>query len=104
MKLRLPVAFATLFLTGAPAFADSIDGHWCSGDGRHIQISGVRITTSSGVQMEGSYTRHTFAYVAPAAEPEAGGTVNMQLMGETRVSVQAAGGDARIWKRCENVS
>ena len=101
---RQLLAAALLVLSALPALADSIDGHWCDGGGRHIQINGRQITTSSGVQMEGSYSRHNFSYVAPPAEPEAGATVNLQLMGETRVFVQVAGAAGQTWKRCENVS
>ena len=102
LKLALP---ALALCLASPALADAIDGHWCSAEGRHIQIKGPDITTPAGVKMTGDYTRHTFAFVAPAAEPEAGKLVNMRLMGETRVSVQVDGGAApAVWKRCEDVS
>lgn len=106
MRKQLGIlAFAAAVLIGGPAFADAIDGDWCAPDGRHVRIAGSNITTSSGAQLTGSYSRHSFAYVAPAAEPEAGQTVNMQLSGETRVYVQTAGGGApQVWRRCEHVS
>lgn len=100
------VAAAAFASCAAPAFADAIDGHWCSPEGRHIFISGPSVTTPTGVQMQGAYNRHFFSYVAPAAEPEAGATVNMRLAGETRVYVQVAGaaGEPQVWRRCEDLS
>ena len=100
---RLLIA-AALILPASGALADRIDGDWCNPEGRHLSIKGNEIVTPGGVKMEGSYSRHAFSYVAPPAEPEAGSTVNLQLMGETRVFVQVAGAAGQTWKRCENVS
>jgi hypothetical protein len=86
----------------SPAFADAIDGDWCSPNGaRHLTIDGPRIVTPTGARIEGSYTRHTFDYVAPAREPEAGKRIEMRLMGETAVQFRPDGdSQTQIWRRC----
>ena len=105
---KLPAIFASLAIgaIASPAFADAIDGHWCSPDGRHLAIRGSAITTPGGARLEGQYSRHNFSYVAPAGEPDAGALVRMQLAGETRVYVRVdgAGGEPQLWRRCEDVS
>ena len=91
-----------LALAASPALADAIDGDWCSPNGaRHLTIDGPRIVTPTGVRMEGSYTRHTFDYVAPAREPEAGKRIEMRLLGETAVQFRPDGEtQAQVWRRC----
>ena len=103
---KLLLIVLALGLSAAPAFADAIDGHWCSPDGRHLLIKGRAITTPSGAHLEGDYTRHSFSYVAPAGEPDAGVKILMRLAGETRVYVSAegTGGDPQLWQRCEEIS
>ena len=105
---RLAPALATLAcLAAAPAFADAIDGNWCSREGKMISIQGSQLTTPGGVRMLGDYDRHHFHYVVPPAEPGAGQEVFMTLMGEYLVhlrqgaNVQAAR-DAPVqeWRRC----
>ena len=86
----------------SPAFADAIDGDWCSPNGsRHLSIDGPKMVTPTGARIEGSYTRHTFDFVAPPREPEAGKRVEMRLMGETAVQFRPDGdSQAQIWRRC----
>jgi len=86
-----------------PAFADVIDGDWCSGDGRHLSIAGSSIVTPGGSRMEGSYTRHSFVYMAPASETGGGQEVQMRLLNETAVQVHTGPSDegsTLIWHRC----
>jgi hypothetical protein len=82
--------------------ADAIDGEWCSDDGRHLSIQGSKIVTPSGTRMEGVYSRHSFLYVTPANEPQAGLEVSMQLLSETAVNVRVGSPTApsRVWHRC----
>lgn len=91
-----------LLVAAMPALADAIDGDWCSPNGaRHLTIDGPRMMTPGGARIEGSYTRHTFDYVAPAREVEAGKRVEMRLMGETAVQFRPDGeSQAQIWRRC----
>ena len=100
------ILFSLAMALATPAFADSIDGNWCSADGQHILIKGKSAVTPSGVHLEGEYNRHFFSYVAPPAEPDAGAKILMRLAGETRVyvSVDGKAGEPQVWKRCEEVS
>jgi hypothetical protein len=94
------VAFAAF--AASPALADAIDGDWCSPDGaRYLNIDGPRIVTPGGARIEGSYTRHTFDYTAPAREREAGRRVEMRLLGEHAVRFRPEGdGESQVWRRC----
>jgi hypothetical protein len=100
---RLFLCVAAFAAAGAgAALADAIDGDWCSPNGaRHLSIQGPKMVTPAGVAIEGSYTRHTFDYVAPAKDVEAGKRVAMRLMGETAVLFQPEGEpQAQTWRRC----
>lgn len=89
----------SLFGSGV-ALADAIDGNWCSEAGRRITIEGPSVTTPAGVQMRGDYTRHSFGFIMPAPESDAGAVVAMQLQGETRVQVVIGTGAPQVWRRC----
>ena len=105
--MRAPVS-SFLIVAGAlslsaPARADAIDGNWCDGEGgRRISIEGPLLVTPGGAKVQGDYSRHSFSYVTPTQEPEAGQKVDMLLMSETSVQVRT-GGDPRStrgWQRC----
>lgn len=98
-SLLLFVSGTLLFAT--PALADAIDGDWCFTDGRNFSIRGPEITTPTGKHLRGDYTRHTFGYTVPAAEPDAGKRVQMSLMGEYAVQVTPPSGKPEVWRRCE---
>ncbi|QFU15755.1 hypothetical protein [Microvirga thermotolerans] len=85
----------------APALADAIDGDWCSDDGRRLSIAGPAIVTPGGARMQGSYTRHSFLYTAPAGEPGGGEEVSMRLLSEILVQIRF-GPDRPVqtWHRC----
>lgn len=89
-------------LTVAPARADTIDGDWCSPTGaRHLYIEGPQIVTPTGAMLDGNYTRHSFEYVAPDGEIEAGKTVAMRLVDDyTVIFYPGDAVEAEIWKRC----
>jgi len=102
---RLPRAalLAGLGIALAPglARADSIDGQWCSDGGLRLTIQGNSLLSPGGTRMAGDYTRHAFSYQAPSGEPGGGGRVDMQLMGENVVRMQAANGTIEpLWRRC----
>ena len=97
--VAVPLVVACLFAAG-PALADAIDGNWCHSDGRHLEIKGPQLTTPGGAQIQGDYDRHGFAYVVPAAEPEAGATVKMVLMGETQMRMISPANPDQLWRRC----
>ena len=104
MRNRLRIAMvAGLVLAAIPGDgrADSIDGQWCFLDGKRIEISGPRIKTPGGTQMQGDYDRHGFRYVVPASEPGAGGTVVMRLINDNLMQLTPPGpGAMQQWNRC----
>ncbi|MFV0296629.1 MAG: hypothetical protein ACK5JT_10980 [Hyphomicrobiaceae bacterium] len=107
------ILFSSLFLGMAPstASADAIDGDWCR-NGRHFTIDGQKIMTYGGTAMTGDYTRHTFSYIVPANEPEAGTEIIMQLQSETELRLFHQGGGTgrsrqsgpETWNRCRVTS
>lgn len=96
------LALAAAILAPGAALADAIDGDWCSpGGARHLHIQGAKIKTPGGVNMEGVYTRHSFDYVAPAGEREAGKRVAMRLVNEQTVLFRPDGEPREeVWNRC----
>jgi hypothetical protein len=101
---RFLMAGALIF-AAAPALADQIDGDWCSTtDVAHFTIAGPSIITPAGTQTSGDYRRHTFSYVVPAGEPGAGQTIDMRQLNEEEILVAVAGGEPKLWRRCEVIS
>jgi len=97
----LPFVISFGVLIGpAIAVADSIDGNWCSTDGRHFEIAGAQIVTWGGTRLMGDYDRHGFRYVVPPAERGAGAKIDMRLMGEHAVQVMTDGALPQTWTRC----
>ena len=95
-------AAPALLLLATPATADAIDGSWCDDAGRHLAISGSRIVTPGGTEMEGNYTRHAFRYVVPLNAPSSGQLVDMQLLNENTAQLRVgSGGGAEVWRRCK---
>ncbi|MSO94080.1 MAG: hypothetical protein EXQ86_11860 [Rhodospirillales bacterium] len=113
-RLLVPVlclALTILALTQGEARADVIDGRWCFTDGRGMTISGPIIVTPSGTRTTGDYTRHSFRYKVPEAEPGAGSVVSMVLANEETVYLWdgdkvAGSGRApdQVWRRCSPIS
>lgn len=94
-------ALATAIVAAGAARADAIDGDWCDAAGKTLSIRGPRIVTPGGKELDGRYDRHGFAYVVPADEPGAGGTVEMRLLNEQTVALRPHGAaEPQIWKRC----
>ncbi|HJO69772.1 MAG TPA: hypothetical protein QF804_08830 [Rhodospirillales bacterium] len=105
--LSAMVIAAALF--AGPAFADAIDGTWCNGDGRNMQINGPRIVTPTGADILGQYSRHAFSYAVGQAD--AGATVSMVLVNESTIHLRRDGGASRtppeayeVWRRCEVIT
>ena len=100
------LAILVLLIGSGAARADAIDGDWCL-EGKHFSIKGPAIVTPEGAATVGDYTRHSFAYVAPDAAPNAGAKISMRLLNETTLRV-ILGADpetlAQIWRRCDVTS
>jgi hypothetical protein len=106
----LAAAFLGILLAAglsATARADVIDGEWCTTDGRlHVTIRGPSIVTPGGKALDGDYTRHSFTYLSPEREPDAGAKIFMVLLNEETMRSRAGAaptgetGD-RMWNRCK---
>jgi hypothetical protein len=90
------------------ALADAIDGDWCNLDGSHLRIEGPRIELAPGQFLKGKYNRHTFSYVAPNGDPEAGAEIMFVLRSEEEMrrmrTPDAMPEHEDIWRRCEATS
>lgn len=109
MKRAAAILVAIAALAAAPpAFADAIDGEWCSAKGENLMITGSRIRLPSGAVIEGQYRRHEFAYQIPAGEPDAGQVIYMELLSEESMNLyrlkDGAPGAAEPWRRCNVTS
>ena len=104
--LRGLIACAAAALPLAAAHADSIDGNWCSPEGKTLSIKGREIVTPAGVKLQGDYSRHAFTYALPAAEGPEGAKMLLQLVNEMTVHARVDGvsGPMVVWKRCEQTS
>lgn len=101
MKRSLAIGLAALLsLASAPAWADAIDGEWCSTDGKRLAIAGPAIVTPGGTKMTGNYDRHGFDFVIPAGEPGAGQKMIMVLLGEELMQSRIGASAPLSWKRC----
>ncbi|MCZ8269348.1 MAG: hypothetical protein O9306_02185 [Beijerinckiaceae bacterium] len=100
-NLRLAPSLAALLLA-TPAVADSIDGKWCSEDGRRIIIEGsLGLWGTGGLKIAGEYLRYTYLFAMPAGEPEAGQRVEMRFRRmDQSIAVKIGEGEARIWRKC----
>jgi hypothetical protein len=101
------VAGGVTVLSAEAAWADAIDGNWCSPEGKRMEIQGPAITTPAGTQWRGNYSRHYFTYQVPASDPGAGQTVYMALLNENTVHLtmadeaqKAQQSPVEVWHRC----
>lgn len=100
--------FVGLFSLGAglvasgPARSDSIDGKWCSEDGRRMEIAGSRGVWGRGLSISGEYLRYTYSFDMPTGEPESGQRVEMRFRrADQNVLVRIGSGEAKIWRPCQ---
>ena len=103
IHLRVALTAMAVAMQTASVRADAIDGEWCSTDGMRMSISGERITTPGGRQIQGNYSRHAFDYVVPDGESGAGQAVNIILRSEYLATSRQGAADtpAREWRRCK---
>ena len=90
------------------AHADSIDGDWCSEDGRSLTIDGQDIRTPSGERVTGEYGRHSFRYIGPIGGPEEAHDVRMLLWSEDDMRIERIVDGAKqpveMWRRCKPIA
>ena len=100
-KFFLPL-LVVLLLISRPAMADQIDGNWCSSDGRNVTIDGDKIRTPGGTVMTGEYERHSFRYVVPKDEPNAGMVILMVQVNDEIINViEGKDTTLHVWRRCK---
>jgi len=96
-----------LTLIATPALADRIDGDWCNGASTY-HIDGPAIRIPSGKDMTGDYTRHSFHYISPAGEKDAGTEIFMRILSEEDMQLMRRTGltesPIENWQRCKPVS
>ena len=102
------VAVLLFTASALPAYADKIDGMWCSEKGDHVSIEGVKITFTSNSSLDGKYARHEFLYTVPQGQDHAGDQIYMRLRDEEDMtSFTIKDGqylDPVAWKRCAETS
>ncbi len=105
-------ALLSLALSSAAALAaaGSLDGRWCSPDGRQLTVSGLAVITPAGREVIGRYSQKAFAFVMPEREWDGGKTIWMELKtrDSVRVSVQSPHQEGPpphdLWRRCPDIS
>lgn len=106
MRKKTVVTAAVAALSGAAisgaAWADAIDGDWCSSKSRRqLNIQGRVIITPAGERVDGNYERHYFDYLAPTGELEAGHRIWMRLLNEQTMLFLVEGETTpEVWNRC----
>lgn len=102
-SLAIRAALFARCLLPLPALADSIDGKWCSEDGkRRIEIKGATgIWGRAGIVIDGQYYRYTYIFPMPASEPDAGQNVEMRFRrSDQRMLVKIGSGEVAVWGPC----
>lgn len=79
---RFALVAVLIFIAGAAALADAIDGSWCAKDGKQLNIADPEITLPNDAKIQGAYRRHEFLYTAPAGDPDAGVQIYLQLQSD----------------------
>ena len=105
-------ALLSLALSSAAALSEagSLDGRWCSPDGRRVAVSGLAVITPAGREVTGRYSKEAFSFVMPESEWDGGKTIWMELktQNSARVSVQSQHQEGPpphdLWTRCEEIS
>lgn len=99
--MRRMTAALVLIVLAQPAWADSIDGEWCSPEGgKRLTIDGPTLRTPGGKTIQADYRKYSVTYTAPAGDWEAGQTIDLQFVRRVGVRVTVRGGAESIWKTC----
>ena len=95
---------ALCILGALPALADSIDGIWCTKDGKRVSINGPEITLPDGVKTKGAYGQYEFLYFALPNDPEPDAQFFLKLRGENSMDSYVIKNhhrsDPTKWDRC----
>ena len=102
LSLRSAFIMGCIAISNLPAHADSIDGKWCSEDGkRRIEIQGALGIWGRGVNIDGKYFRYTYLFEMPAGDVDAGQPVEMRFRrADQSMLVRIGTGDQKVWRTC----
>lgn len=105
MKRRSVLALSVALVVGAllpaaPAAADSLDGRWCTFDGRHMAIDGPAVMMPGRGWTTGEYSRGALVYGVPGRQPGTRVQVSLSELDEENLEVAINGAPAEVWHRC----
>ncbi len=107
-KVALLALCAGSTLSIDSALADSVNGEWCSSDGREIEILFEEVKLSDGTEAHGEYDRHHYVFRIPTNGEQGGATVDLVLADRDIAYVRyysEAGlelsSEPEKWTRCE---
>ncbi len=106
------LGFCLFFVSigGKPAFADGLDGTWCSPNGQRISVDGPNVITPGGQQTTGAYSSKNFYFTLPAKEWNAGAVIWMELKSENTARVSTVSKTQNgppphgLWQKCDITS
>jgi hypothetical protein len=87
-------------LPAASASADSLDGRWCTFDGRRMAINGPAVMVPGRGWTTGEYFRGALVYGVPGRQPGTRLQVSLSELDEENLEVAIDGARAEIWHRC----
>ena len=104
------ICFAALVLTmlASSAWGDTVDGEWCSADGRRLIIEGSEVTTPDGLKTIGNYDAHHYLFTAPPHEQDGETQIDIVLVTANSIHIRylrETVGETEMqperWLRCE---
>lgn len=105
---KLCCAALALAVSLGSAWGDTVDGEWCSADGRRIEIEGANVTTPDGSKTIGNYDAHHYLFTMPPSEQNGGAKVDIVLVTDDTIHIryiqESVGETAlrpELWVRCK---
>jgi len=86
--IKISCAALVLVALGGSAWGDTVDGEWCSADGRRLIIDGADITTPDGSKTTGNYDAHHYLFTMPISEQNGGAEVDIVLVMDDTVHIR----------------
>lgn len=101
---RFATIIALVLTFPSTSVAHRIDGNWCDGKGKHVNIDGSTIRTPGGNFTTGSRERNSMEYVVPEGEEHAGKTLKLQQYTDDYVELVLPDGTIERWRPCNLTS